>query len=121
MQGRGRDPFTPAQVEPVAGRQRMEDDPADHQRPMAVDLPGVGLGARAIDHGDRAASDDLHDVVRLDDPGGVLVYAEAEQARVLRDQAEPPADAVPLLDMLVAAYTGHAPATGPDIHHTALR
>jgi cyanophycinase len=41
-------------------------------------LPGVGLGARAVDHGDRAAPDDLHHVVRPDDASRVLVDAETE-------------------------------------------
>ena len=30
----------------VARRQRVEHDAADHQRPVAADLPGVGLGLR---------------------------------------------------------------------------
>ena len=47
------------------------------------------------------APDDLHDVVRADDAGGVLVDPEAEQARVLGDQAEQPAEPVPLLEVLV--------------------
>ena len=50
---RGRDPLPAAQVESVAGRQRVEDDAADHQRAMAVDLPRVGLGARPVDDRDR--------------------------------------------------------------------
>ena len=57
--------------------------------------------ARAVDDGDRAAPDDLHDVVGADDAGGVLVDPEPEQARVLGDQAEQPAEPVPLLEMLV--------------------
>ncbi len=48
------DPLAAAQVEAVAGGQRMEHDAADHQRPVAADLPGVGLGARAVDDGDRS-------------------------------------------------------------------
>ncbi len=40
-------------------------------------------------------------VVRPDDAGGVLVDAEAEQARVLGDEAEQPAEPVPLLEVLV--------------------
>ena len=68
---------------------------------MAVDLPGVGLGRGAVDDRDRAAPDDLHDVVGPDDAGGVLVDAEPEQARVLGDQAEQPAEPVPLLEVLV--------------------
>ena len=54
VQGRGHDALAAAQVEAIAGRQRVEDHAADHQRPVAVDLPGVGLGLRAVDDGDRA-------------------------------------------------------------------
>ena len=84
---------------------------------MAVDLPGVGLGRGAVDDGDRAAPDDLHDVVRADDAGGVLVDAEPEQARVLGDEAEQPPEPVPLLEVLVddharAARRGR-PRSGP--------
>src|ERR1035437_3252924 len=43
-----RNPAATAEVEVVAGRQRMEHDAADHQRPMAADLPGIRLGVRAI-------------------------------------------------------------------------
>src|SRR3954452_23602586 len=98
----------------------MDADPADHQRPRAVALPGVGLGARAVDDGDRAASDDLHDVVRPDDPRGVLVYAEAEQAWVLRDQAEQAAEPVPLLEMLVDDDPGQDPEPCRDLRHPVL-
>ena len=108
--------MTTAKVEAVAGRQRVEDDAADHQRPMAVDLPGVGLGARAVDDGDRAAPDDLHDVVRADDPGGVLVDAETEQAGVLGDEAEQAPEPIPLLEpvpLLEPRILVPAPAAPP--------
>ena len=77
----------PAEVEPVAGRQAVQHDAADHQRPVAADLPGVGLGRGAVHDRDRAAADDLHDLVRAHDAGRVLVDAEAQQARVLGDEA----------------------------------
>ena len=99
----------------------MEHDAADHQRPVAVDLPGVGLGARAVDDGDRAAPDDLHDVVRADDAGRVLVDAEPEQARVLGDQAEQPAEPVPLLEVLVDDDPGQDAEPGRDLGHPVLR
>src|SRR5690349_23153805 len=72
MQRRREDTLSALEVEPIPGRQRVQDDAADHQRAMTLDLPGVGLGASAIDDGDRAAADDLHDVVRPDDAGCVL-------------------------------------------------
>ena len=98
----------------------MEDDAADHQRPVAVDLPGVGLGPGAVDDRDRAAPDDLHDVVRSDDAGRVLVDAEPEQARVLGDQAEQPPEPVPLLEVLVDDDPGEHAEPGRDLGHPVL-
>ena len=60
-QRRAGDPMPPAEIEPVAGRQRMQDDVADHQRPVAADLPGVRLGVSAVDDRDAAAPDDVED------------------------------------------------------------
>ena len=54
VERRGREPVAAAQVEPVAGGQRVEHDPRDHQRLVAADLPGVGLRRGAVD--DRDAS-----------------------------------------------------------------
>ena len=89
------------EVEPVARRQRVQDDVAHQDRPVATDLPGVGLGGGAVDDRDAAPADDLHDVVRPDDTGRVLVHAKAEEARVLGDEAEQAPEPVPLLEVLV--------------------
>ncbi len=75
----------------------------------------------AVDDRDRAAPDDLHDVVRADDAGGVLVDAEPEQARVLGDQAEQPAEPVPLLEVLVDDDPGQHAEAGGDLGHAVLR
>jgi hypothetical protein len=115
MEGRRRDPLPTAQVEAIAGWQRMEDDAADHQRPVAMDLPGVRFGCRTVDDRDRAPADHLHHVIRADNAGGVLVDAQAEQARVLGDEAEQPPEPVPLLEMLVDDHAGEeAEAGGAD-------
>ena len=98
-----------AQVEPIARGQGVQDDAADHERAMAVDLPRIRLGAGAIHDRDGAAPDDLHDVIRADDPGRVLVHAEAQQGRVLGDEAEQPAKPVPLLEVLVDDDAGRTP------------
>src|SRR5215208_2969211 len=81
-----REAVAAAEVESVAGGERVEDDAADHQRLVAADVPGVGLGRRAVDDGDAAAADHLHHVIRADDAGGVFVDTETEQRRVLGDQ-----------------------------------
>ena len=44
VQGGRRDALATPKVEAVARRQRVEHDAADHERTVAVDLPGVGLG-----------------------------------------------------------------------------
>ena len=79
LSGATGDPAAMPEVEAVAGRQRVEHDAADHDRPVAVDLPGVGLGRGAVDDRDAPPADDLHDPIRADDAGRVLVDAEAEQ------------------------------------------
>ena len=79
----------------------MEDDVADHDRLMAADLPGIRFRAGAVDHRDAAATDNLHDVIRPDDAGGVLVDAQPQEARILGDEAEQSPEPVPLLEMLV--------------------
>src|SRR5215208_7985658 len=81
-----REAVAAAEVESVAGGERVEDDAADHQRLVVADVPGVGLGRRAVDDGDAAAADHLHHVIRADDAGGVFVDTETEQRRVLGDQ-----------------------------------
>src|SRR4029079_411220 len=101
VEGGRADASATPQVESISGRQGMQHDAADHEWTVSVDLPGVGLGLGAVDDGDRAAPDDLHDVIGADDAGGVLVDTEPEQARVLGDQAEQTTKAVPLLEMLV--------------------
>src|ERR1700693_5930718 len=101
MQGRGGDPFATAQIEAMPGGQRMEDDAADHERAVTVDLPGVGLRLGAVHDRDRAPADDFHDVDRAGDAGGVPVDPEAKQARVRGDESEQPSEPVPLLEMLV--------------------
>ena len=88
---------------------------------MALDLPGVGLGGGAVDDRDRAAADDLHDVVGADDAGGVLVDAEPEQRRVLGDQRQQPPEPVPLLEVLVDDDAGQHPETRRDLGHPVLR
>src|SRR6188508_640678 len=99
----------------------MEHDTADHQRAMAVDLPGVGLRGGTVDDRDRAAPDDLHDVVGTDDAGGVLVDAQPEKAGVLGDEAEQPPEAVPLLEVLVDDDARKDPEAGGDLSHPMLR
>src|SRR3954470_15331651 len=90
-----------AQVETVPRREGVQHDAADHQRAVSLDLPRVRLGGSAVDDRDGPAPDDLEDVIRPDDTGRVLVDADPEQARVLGDDAEKPAEAVPLLEVLV--------------------
>ena len=80
VQRRRRDALAPPQVEAVARRQRVQDDVADHHRPVAADLPGVVSDVGAVDDRDAAPPDHLHDAVRADHAGRVLVDAEPEQA-----------------------------------------
>ena len=121
VEGRRHDALAAAQVEAVAGRQGVEHDPADHQWPVPADLPCVGLGLGAVDHRDRAAADDLHDVVGPDDAGGVLIDAEPQQRRVLGDQAEQPAEPVPLLEVLVHDDAREHAEARRDLGHPVLR
>ena len=112
--------MTTAKVEAVAGRQRVEDDAADHQRLVAAHLPCVGLRGGAVDDGDAPPPDDLHDVIGTDDARGVLVDTETEQRRILGDEREQPSEAIPLLEMLVDDDAWEHAEARRDLGHPVL-
>ena len=55
------------QVESVARRQAVQDDPADHDRPMPLRLVGIGLELGRVEDGDRSLADDLQHPARRHD------------------------------------------------------
>ncbi len=57
----------------------MEHHAGHHDRPVALDLVGVGLQVGGVEDGDRALADHLEHALRADERGGVLVDAHAEQ------------------------------------------
>ena len=121
VERRRRQSVATAEVEPIAGRQRVQHDAADHQWLVAVDLPRVRLRRRAVDDGDAPAADDFHDVVGPDDARRVLVDAEAQERRVLGDQRQQAPEAVPLLEVLVDDDPRQHPEAGRDLGHPVLR
>ena len=109
-----------AQIEAVARGEGMEHHVADHQRPMGRDLPGVRLGRRTIDDGHAATADHLEHPVGSDVAGRVLVDADAQQARVLGDDAEQATEAVPLLEVLVDDDPRKQAEARRDLRHAVL-
>src|SRR5690606_25806587 len=54
-----------------------------------------------IDEGDRAGTVDVHDVVRAEEGGGVLVEADTDGKGVKSEDREQPAEPVALAEVLV--------------------
>ena len=68
-----------AEVEPIARTAASGASRRDHDRPMALDLVRIGADVRRVKDRDRSLAEHLHDALRADERGGVLVDADAEQ------------------------------------------
>ena len=110
-----------AQVEPVAGRQRVEGDAGDHDRPMPLHLVGIGVDVGRVEDGDRSLAEHLEDALRAHERRGVLVDADAEQRRGLRDERQQASESVALLEVLVDEHAGQQPEAGAHLGHPLLR
>ena len=64
---------------------------------------------RAVDDGDAVAADDLQRAVGVEEGGGVLVDADAEQTRVGGDEGQEATDPVALAEVLVDDQSGTRP------------
>ncbi len=71
----------------------------------------------AVEDGDAAPADDLHDVIRADYRGGVLVDAQAEQRRVGRDDRKQAAQPGTLLEVLIDDQAGQDGQSGSHLEH----
>src|SRR5688572_23970454 len=88
-------------VELVAGAQHMEMDAMHGERALGASLCDVGLGDMGTVHYiDGADPDDLEHTIAYNDRG-ILVDADADDARILRDGAEQPPDPAAFGEMLV--------------------
>ena len=56
---------------------------------------------RHVDDGDRAGADDREDAIRIDERRGVLVQADADRERIVRERGEQTSEAIALAKMLI--------------------